>query len=862
MNLYYSPFFNGNCFADYKANPMNDGKIVNDLGLLEELELRLGLSCKPTHETDRVKAYTEALKRHKNGAFYEESFYQNEQSVAVMILRWRDQLVMAGWKPDRNAEQFRLKTLAAIESCSNLKNMLGVPERWNRVLSLLNGGSKLANLKVEVHCHKLLIAPLILEVINKLGASFLVAVYNQSFTISNSSLEIVPVLWQQQVYDQIATKVWDNTTMVVGDELMTSAAMQSADLPMANASATANHSRQLQLFRQLFYLCSGPVNLLTLRDLLEQKHSPIPSALAANLRYALCRESGFGEEWSQQKNKYVTTANKFDASESEEDRKKKLRLIELIESINRDEVKTSKVVELATAVENWANKQNFNDRLDRAAKADISLVKAMCKQLKACLAGASENLTDSDLKDFVNEIYGTTTETYSNAELGSVRVVADVRNCLTTPKHLWWLNSGDCSFVYPYDFLLETERTALNLPSKEELTQANHDMYVTYLNKAEKITLYVAQQNESGNMSMNPIVSELLYSLNRAADVASSVYAKFSVNEAPVKTYSPKNYYEIGKVDLPNLSNSPSVFEKVLQSPFDYFAEKVVGLKVTDASDMVKVSITYGNVAHRVVELLVKENPNNLASLRADFAANYRAYFNQAIREKGIIFLERRNRLLLVNFEKQLKESLTLLFDALEKMGFAPVCCEEPVNETDFARSDSFSGFGNMKGSIDMVIKNSNDEYAIIDFKWSEDDEKYRGYLNHNTSVQLEMYRQLLSVNKDWKVIFVAYYLFPLNELYIYENFVTKQIAEGTCIKRLKYVPTVSDLWQCLQNSYTQRLDELTKGKIEDGAGLPVNLLDYQKKDGLYPLTVRKDTARNEIKDFTYSYKTLKDQLS
>ncbi len=72
---------------------------VGPHGFLSLLELRLGLASKPASAAGRIVQYREFL---QNAAsikprFYTESFAKDPLAVAETLLRWRDELVLAGW---------------------------------------------------------------------------------------------------------------------------------------------------------------------------------------------------------------------------------------------------------------------------------------------------------------------------------------------------------------------------------------------------------------------------------------------------------------------------------------------------------------------------------------------------------------------------------------------------------------------------------------------------------------------------------------------------------------------------------------------------------------------------------------------
>lgn len=86
----------------YQALATQDtfGKLIcGPHALLEFIELRLGLATKSVSAVSRIAHYRELLERMAVGQsrFYASSFERDPFSVAETLLRWRDELVLAGW---------------------------------------------------------------------------------------------------------------------------------------------------------------------------------------------------------------------------------------------------------------------------------------------------------------------------------------------------------------------------------------------------------------------------------------------------------------------------------------------------------------------------------------------------------------------------------------------------------------------------------------------------------------------------------------------------------------------------------------------------------------------------------------------
>ena len=112
---------------------------LGPLGLLELLELRLGLRGLRESEAIRVVQYLGALRAADDGQrFYSRSLAVDELAVARTLLDWRDTLVEAGWSgATRPGDSRRLKDLAAVESLCQGRLAPGRTDRLRAVAAAL-----------------------------------------------------------------------------------------------------------------------------------------------------------------------------------------------------------------------------------------------------------------------------------------------------------------------------------------------------------------------------------------------------------------------------------------------------------------------------------------------------------------------------------------------------------------------------------------------------------------------------------------------------------------------------------------------------------------------------------------------------
>src|SRR4249920_3120606 len=124
------------CEAVGPAHLLN-GTCCGPLGLIQILETRLGLKSESASAALRVTQYRTLLKTlaEEQEVFYRASFEKDSYAVAETLLRWRDDLVEAGWDgqvaPD---DSKRLQNLAALEIRAGTLLSLGLADRLKSIV--------------------------------------------------------------------------------------------------------------------------------------------------------------------------------------------------------------------------------------------------------------------------------------------------------------------------------------------------------------------------------------------------------------------------------------------------------------------------------------------------------------------------------------------------------------------------------------------------------------------------------------------------------------------------------------------------------------------------------------------------------
>ena len=137
-------------FADAGAWPERPGDkdaaldqaVVGPNALLDHIETMLGLGRPAIANVKRIAVYRRKIEAAGGDRFWSESFALDPWSSSRELLRWRDELVEAGWRAGMGASRRRLADLAAAET-SGPPLPLGRADRLRAALAALGAGANI-----------------------------------------------------------------------------------------------------------------------------------------------------------------------------------------------------------------------------------------------------------------------------------------------------------------------------------------------------------------------------------------------------------------------------------------------------------------------------------------------------------------------------------------------------------------------------------------------------------------------------------------------------------------------------------------------------------------------------------------------
>lgn len=225
-------------------------------------------------------------------------------------------------------------------------------------------------------------------------------------------------------------------------------------------------------------------------------------------------------------------------------------------------------------------------------------------------------------------------------------------------------------------------------------------------------------------------------------------------------------------------SLSPTQLESLLACPFQWYHKYHLGLTPSEAAKSETTKTRQGNMAHKMVEELVRAGVARVDGIEERFNEIFEAYCDTEIPE----FAEPDRQLERESFKGKLLSSVKTLWTLMNERGLQPVASEFKFPDKDFC-GVPFSG------KADLLLQDKEGHRHIFDFKWSTRKD-YAEKVKEGTSVQLAAY--------DWLGGFGAesgYYLFPK------EKFV-ENIQEN------------AEVWQRVERTYRKRISDMRLGVV------------------------------------------------
>lgn len=888
MEIVFSPYYDGNCFA---GNPATGGcqlgtKYVGTIGLLNELELRAGLSRGDVSPMRRAIEYCAAIQDVLNdkpatSPFYEKSFKNDPLGVAQQLLAWRDALTMAGWNGKTTLPTTlsgdgskRLSDLQAIEQHFNL---VGVGERWQALLAeaqkrcfLPKGMTILVEMKQE------LLHPVIKKVLDAINGKMPDTVVESDFVqkvednpLDASKFELYEFPEQNDAYQWAALKDFENAVFVNEDNFTFNQVLKSVGQPLVGASAEGGAAELSQLLKLGISLFRSPVNISNLMDYLSIFRHPLDWETRSALKYHISSVGGFGD---QVKKDGSTTKLASIAPQNS-------ALWGMWEKCKNEQVAVKEIQKFCKELLDWTKiamskaevEKIMNPLTGTQIYAQLSVLQEQIQNLQLILNVRTGDISNDELDKIVASICQGDAVQTDFARLGSRDMLKDLKGLATEGKTVVWLDSVNKPRPhYPYAFLnpkdiAELINSGLDIAKPELEMQASDFAEKLAVKRAGKIIVLMPKRKDGVRTEENLLITELK-TLNKGLTIslpplpigdavqtldADSQKVEHQVDKtlfANITQSKPEPSEEDKKKDASKFTPKPvgyqrdyesySSLSELINQPFDYVFDYLYNMKDEEDGNL---SQTEGNVAHAVISQMVAESKDAKGEvdtkkfLQLCKGADLESRLDKGIQENGAVLLQPENAMECQTFKNIfLQKSIPHLVEIIEQNKLEVFDSEKEYTK-DLCMVFTFNA------KIDFILKKKNevtneDEYYIFDFKWHRSANKRKEELENRKELQLALYQKILEADGK-NVVMRGYYLLKQAILLTaYTDFVSSDKIEVIEQK------STADIFEQAVESYWERIMNLQDGFIEEGEEMPGTKFAKTQFIGKY-LNICKATA-------------------
>lgn len=745
MNIIFSPEYSGTVFvkpADGKQ-VMMDAVVVNTIGLINLLELRMGLHYDEMSEQVRIAHYYDAVCKYMAAHpsdVMAASFKTAGLSTAKTMLAWRDELRGAQWDFEGEEISGRLAALIGVEAYFRKQSVCDTAGRLHIVTDQV-GIQKL-------DCNDLTITLAVEEdLLNPATATLIGVLHSHGAQIhqmseaenSGNNLSKVRQLIASKEKGKItldkdddSIQIWKFADDRLACEYLSYSSLEDVDVwvnadnkQMDNwlalmgkaltGSVAADCTPQLtQLFVMGLGMFSSPLNVNTLIEWLNMPVHPIDKFFRTTLAETIVSEGGYRNEACKAvidrfiAGQYVyLDEEQKSLSEDEQkkirqkDVKKRQRQVAIfLPSLSSSlDIKTAEVRQFVLELASWSRQRAHlmsGEAGNEQWVEQLMAVSGMCDSFDILLGTiSSETIDYKTIDSWMSTIYQKGSFTNAVAERGC-RVVVDspAKIASVAEKTVWVGVDGDasqpleCAFLYPSERKRLVEIKEMHPWSEDAQNAYNERMLMTPLRMTSGQLILVVRERIGGeNTLKHPLIVRLEQQIENFDDIV--VYPQIGAEERHKDEFvdngavSPELQFDhADKMKWPD-HLSPTSIGTLVEHPFDYMMESLLDITDDGKAQMADVKTTKGNVAHAVIEELFAPRGEARTAkpdeIAARIASEYETAYNKVLEAKGAVLLLAENKMAEKLLYEQLRKCLDILLEILKDNGLEVTGCEHYV---------------------------------------------------------------------------------------------------------------------------------------------------------------------------------------
>ncbi|MFT5473932.1 MAG: ATP-dependent helicase/nuclease subunit B [Kiritimatiellia bacterium] len=838
MKLVFDQSFDGGAYPGPLADcTATMGELwVGPLGLLDILETRLGLGGPTFTSAERAVDRIHVLASHEG--FWSKSFEMDPITTAEVLLRWRDHLVMWGWK--RKCDAPRLADLWDV----TIDVLPGVPDRLCRVSDALQSRGPdiesigrvmpvddLPSLWQQVFRqlmqHAVDVTDITLPAVaakGNLGAASLPAF--QPITGDDSLILLSPMGVMEAaecVAAHLAGLPDPASTVLVNPDQALDRALARYGLPTSGASGDLGGCGLLQVLPLVLACAWEPVDPAAILQLLTLYPGPVPGRLASDLANAM-------HEWPSCRSS-VWNSTLSTGLENIEDSEYRARVVERLSRIFTanavvgEPCAVDAVLDRVDCVREW-----MASRVHAGGDAPGALPPAtwtagitQCRQFRRLVELSQQPaFSSSEISRLMKGANNAVPPPQGRpAEAGFSRVDDPGGVAGPADRVIWWDFTREAVPALPKVPLSKHEKLALRdtgcvLPNPGDLAIAAAQRWQRPLRQSRQSLVLVCPQGgaDAHLTGTHPLWDEIIGNLSAPSESISATIRQnlgnlagaVRVERAPLALLSAKRTWQVSAAIPPRDSESPSGAGTLVGCSLKWVLNYACRLRAGTTADLPGDSLLWGNIVHDLVARVLKEETGSPEEARA----RAEQLFESLIPEMS-------SSLCLPGGEAdraQVKRAVAQTAESLRRMmvdSNAPLVSAEESYEMPWLGAM-------LNGTPDLIVDAPR---RVVDIKWSGHGFRKES-LKNGIAYQLAAYSHLAR-EPGATPLPGAYYICREG------RFLTTDSSAFQNANALPG-PGPAETWEAFGNAYAARMQEMAQGSAtatgvedENGNGPPKN---------------------------------------
>ena len=773
------------------------------LGLLQFLETRLGLKAKATSSALRVFQFRKILEElvTERPMFFSESFKRDSYAVAETLLKWRDDLIEAGWDGLASADDTaRIQNMAAVETRTGNRLSPGTSDRLRSILLELNSRSPNLDL-LTVRDPQSHLPKLWRLICAKLEARYEPVVFNPEAnpTCETSDLGRIQSLLREDSPTQrlklngdrsiLCVTAFSEITLAHGTaqllqhlrqvsnaEVTIIAAESATPLEQALSSldeptvgfqpgSTARPIPQVLLLALRLYW--KPVDPRALLEFLAHPACPVAGVLRFKLANVIADCPGVGgPQWkaaiasikeSIENSGALSAVEKQEAAERIEHDMKDWLLVAEFDA--KAGASGSKLSECCARVARWAALQSVADGVSIIEAHQFRALASLSSEM-AELLQSQPTIARSQLERLLHQVSGTGWPGGSAIEeLGHIHRVAHPGAVNEWVDNVVWWNFSEppppARLLWTTQEVGQLRTHGVELPTRETIAAVETERWLRPILSAKKQLILIYPRERAGEpVAHHPLLTRLLSLLDKESKPLPVVDLDHLISTG--KADAPWHFVQVNHRPLPTLRRwwktntsehlqprdveSYSSAEKFIYDPSAWVLQYKAGLKAGPVASL-RLQADYrqeGTLLHRMLDLLL------VAGNSINWQTCLQPELDSWLEGVWPPLLEQEGANLLLPGKRAdalglLELGRQAIWELLFQLRQARVV-EARANET--LQPVSFAG-GQISGIIDLLVRNQQDRIAVVDLKFGGRKVREKE-LQENRPLQLAIYGHVL----------------------------------------------------------------------------------------------------------------------